>query len=237
MTTKKVTTKGDAKGKAEGSNKRRQQAPEEAAAQTARHIAALMEDRRLSARIRAAVADELNDFAALAGGVTGPAVLLASYPAMCKAAGFDGLAATVAAIQRPQPEEVQAAPEFEYYAEEPHDVADRKRLTMPDNTLAHWRIFKYDTVQYEPAGRIKRNRHARQIEAGDLIVLKVKKPREGEPEIVIGEARFEPGKVVLVSHQPGLTRRAFDVRAVLLLGRVEQVWRSIPSRTFHADAE
>jgi hypothetical protein len=107
---------------------------------------------------------------------------------------------------------------------------------MPDNSLAHWLIFKGDTVHYEKTARIKRNKCARQIGSGDLVVLKVKKPREGAPDVLIGEVRFEPGKVVLVSHQPGQARRAFDKRAVLLVGRVDQVVRA-PRRPFYEGVE
>jgi len=242
MNRKQSTKKGSTKGKAEGNKegKRAKKTPTLAAraAGTAERLAALLEDPRLPSSLYAALSDELNDFAALAGGITGPDVLLAAYPAICEAAGFDGLAAAVEAMQRPQREEQEPEttdePEYEYFEEEGRDDLNGSRSpTMQDNSLAHWGIFKYDHINYEPTARIKRRKHVRQIRSGDLIVLKVKKPREGEPEALVGEVRFEPGKVVLVSHQPGQTRRAFSVRDVIVLGRVEGVSRRIQWRTFY----
>ncbi|HEX8503707.1 MAG TPA: hypothetical protein VF659_24190 [Pyrinomonadaceae bacterium] len=238
MTTKKKTQAG-AKGKAEGSSRRKEPPTlAEASAQTARHLAALLNDRRLPSGVRAALAAEVNDFAALAGGVTGPAVLPAAYPVMCAALGYDGLAATVAAVRKPEPPPSEEEPEF-YFNPDGHALrdVDGGKLRAHGADLAHWRIFEGDTIQYETAARIKGNRHARQIQSGDLIVLQVRKPRAGEPDVLIGEARFEPGKVVLVSHVPGRERRAFDVRAVLVLGRVTQVWRRVYIRPHYDEGD
>jgi hypothetical protein len=89
-------------------------------------------------------------------------------------------------------------------------------------------------VEYTPTARLKRGeRHLRQIEDGDPVVLKIKNPREGEPAWAVGEVRFEPGKIVLVSHRPASTRRAFGMRDVIMLGRVETVTRSIYDGPFY----
>jgi hypothetical protein len=234
MATKKVTVKKGTTKTGVGGRRKQPAKLADTAASTAQRIAALMEDPRLPTRLRAALADEVNSFATHAGGLTGPAVLLAAYPAMCAALGFDGLAPVVTAIRKPEPEEEHepVEPEYEYSPEDREIEVPLPSRTMHDNSLAHWLIFKGDTVHFEKTARIKRNKYERQIGNGDLVVLKVKRPREGEPDVLIGEVRFEPGKVVLVSHQQGQARRAFDKRAVLLVGRVDKVVRA-PRRPFY----
>lgn len=230
MSQKKATTKGGRKGKAEGSkgqSRKREPTLAKQGQQTARELIALLSDARLPSSVYAALASELNDFAARVGGVTSPAVLFATYPAICEAAGFDALTSLVAALKGPAPAPEQSAPVFEFEELQRRGEVLSEQLNVADDSLAHMRIFKYDRIKYESAASIARRKHSPQIDSGDPIVLKVKRPREGEPEVLFGEVRFEPGKVVLVSHQPGRERRAFNVRDVIVLGRIEQVWRCV----------
>ncbi len=217
--------KGGTKGKA-GAGVRRDRTEDDTATfdaawsrhrATANALAEVLSDPAVSETIKNALITDLRDFARKYGGILNAQVLRLAYPALCHDAGFDPLAATLAALRRPRG--VKPLPVGVPVALErvPRSEDAELDFVCPTHALRGLGVEWGDTLRDADRG-VRRP----EVKTGDVVVLRYR----GQDYAGVLQERDD--KVLLLSTNAGDRVRRFDRDKVKLVMRVGYILKHIP---------